>query len=144
MFIGSICWRDTIKPFFYFCQKKHKLVQRVASGLVSHFEQPWFIMYNIHQKQDCAANCSVFLVFIFLMVRRGFIMGIWNSHTSVGNILGSLIAGVFVSSEWGMSFIVPGLIIAATGILCFFFLVESQFLQRVVLLCWINLFCFCL
>uniref|UniRef100_A0A8C6L202 Glucose-6-phosphate exchanger SLC37A2 n=1 Tax=Nothobranchius furzeri TaxID=105023 RepID=A0A8C6L202_NOTFU len=60
--------------------------------------------------------------------KRGFIMGVWNSHTSVGNILGSLIAGVFVSSAWGMSFIVPGIIIASTGILCFFFLVESQFL----------------
>ncbi|KAM4547389.1 LOW QUALITY PROTEIN: glucose-6-phosphate exchanger SLC37A2 [Fundulus diaphanus] len=57
--------------------------------------------------------------------KRGFIMGVWNSHTSVGNILGSLIAGVFVSSQWGMSFIVPGLIIACTGILCFFFLVEK-------------------
>ncbi|KAM6911278.1 glucose-6-phosphate exchanger SLC37A2 [Lycodopsis pacificus] len=57
--------------------------------------------------------------------KRGLIMGVWNSHTSVGNILGSLIAGVFVSSEWGMSFIVPGLIITCTGILCFFFLVEK-------------------
>jgi OPA family glycerol-3-phosphate transporter-like MFS transporter 1/2 len=53
-------------------------------------------------------------------------MGVWNSHTSVGNILGSLIAGVFVSSAWGMSFIVPGIIIASTGVLCFFFLVESE------------------
>uniref|UniRef100_A0A8C7ZXY4 Glucose-6-phosphate exchanger SLC37A2 n=1 Tax=Oryzias sinensis TaxID=183150 RepID=A0A8C7ZXY4_9TELE len=58
--------------------------------------------------------------------KRGFIMGVWNSHTSVGNILGSLIAGAFVSSAWGMSFIVPGLIITSTGILCFFFLVESH------------------
>lgn len=57
--------------------------------------------------------------------KRGFIMGVWNSHTSVGNILGSLIAGVYVSSAWGMSFIVPGLIIASAGILCFFFLVEK-------------------
>ncbi|XP_061755022.1 glucose-6-phosphate exchanger SLC37A2 isoform X2 [Nerophis ophidion] len=56
--------------------------------------------------------------------KRGLIMGVWNSHTSVGNILGSLIAGVYVSSAWGMSFIVPGLIIASTGVLCFFFLVE--------------------
>ncbi|XP_054611694.1 glucose-6-phosphate exchanger SLC37A2 isoform X1 [Dunckerocampus dactyliophorus] len=56
--------------------------------------------------------------------KRGFIMGVWNSHTSVGNILGSLIAGVYVSSSWGLSFIVPGIIIASTGILCFFFLVE--------------------
>lgn len=57
--------------------------------------------------------------------KRGFIMGVWNSHTSVGNILGSLIAGVFVSTAWGLSFIVPGIIIASAGILCFFFLVEK-------------------
>ncbi|XP_009879057.1 PREDICTED: uncharacterized protein LOC104282641, partial [Charadrius vociferus] len=56
--------------------------------------------------------------------KRGLIMGIWNSHTSVGNILGSLIAGVWVSSAWGLSFVVPGVIIAAVGIICFFFLVE--------------------
>ncbi|NXX76361.1 G6PT3 protein, partial [Urocolius indicus] len=56
--------------------------------------------------------------------KRGLIMGVWNSHTSVGNILGSLIAGVWVSSSWGLSFIVPGIIIAAMGIICFFFLVE--------------------
>lgn len=53
-------------------------------------------------------------------------MGIWNSHTSVGNILGSLIAGVWVSSDWGLSFIVPGIIIAVIGIICFFFLVERE------------------
>uniref|UniRef100_A0A452J090 Glucose-6-phosphate exchanger SLC37A2 n=1 Tax=Gopherus agassizii TaxID=38772 RepID=A0A452J090_9SAUR len=56
--------------------------------------------------------------------KRGLIMGIWNSHTSVGNILGSLIAGVWVSSAWGLSFIVPGIIIAIMGIVCFLFLVE--------------------
>ncbi|KAG7260677.1 hypothetical protein CRUP_015499 [Coryphaenoides rupestris] len=56
--------------------------------------------------------------------RRGLIMGLWNSHTSVGNILGSLIAGSYVSSNWGMSFIVPGIIIAAMGVVCFLFLIE--------------------
>ncbi|XP_063804816.1 glucose-6-phosphate exchanger SLC37A1-like [Pseudophryne corroboree] len=56
--------------------------------------------------------------------RRGFIMGVWNSHTSVGNILGSLIAGFWVSTCWGMSFIVPGLIICVMGAICFFFLIE--------------------
>ncbi|XP_078119166.1 glucose-6-phosphate exchanger SLC37A1 isoform X3 [Sander vitreus] len=56
--------------------------------------------------------------------RRGLIMGLWNSHTSVGNILGSLIAGYWVSSNWGMSFIVPGIIIAVMGVVCFFFLIE--------------------
>uniref|UniRef100_A0A3B4T3A9 Solute carrier family 37 member 1 n=1 Tax=Seriola dumerili TaxID=41447 RepID=A0A3B4T3A9_SERDU len=58
--------------------------------------------------------------------RRGLIMGLWNSHTSVGNILGSLIAGYWVSSNWGLSFIVPGLLIAAMGIVCFFFLIERE------------------
>ncbi|XP_015281130.1 PREDICTED: sugar phosphate exchanger 2 isoform X1 [Gekko japonicus] len=56
--------------------------------------------------------------------KRGFIMGIWNSHTSVGNILGSLIAGAFVSQAWGLSFIVPGIIIATMGVICFLFLIE--------------------
>jgi len=55
--------------------------------------------------------------------RRGLIMGIWNSHTSVGNILGSAIAGVWASSEWGYSFIVPGCIIGGMGIFVFLFLV---------------------
>lgn len=56
--------------------------------------------------------------------RRGLIMGIWNSHTSVGNILGSLIAGYWVSTCWGLSFIVPGAIVGAMGIVCFLFLIE--------------------
>ncbi|XP_030077622.1 glucose-6-phosphate exchanger SLC37A2 isoform X2 [Microcaecilia unicolor] len=56
--------------------------------------------------------------------KRGLIMGIWNSHTSVGNILGSLIAGAFVTKAWGLSFIVPGIIVAIMGVICFFFLIE--------------------
>ncbi|XP_051053048.1 glucose-6-phosphate exchanger SLC37A2 isoform X3 [Phodopus roborovskii] len=56
--------------------------------------------------------------------KRGFIMGIWNSHTSVGNILGSLIAGVWVNQQWGLSFIVPGIITAVMGIVTFLFLIE--------------------
>ncbi|XP_035293586.1 glucose-6-phosphate exchanger SLC37A2 [Cricetulus griseus] len=51
-------------------------------------------------------------------------MGIWNSHTSVGNILGSLIAGVWVNQQWGLSFIVPGIITAVMGIVTFLFLIE--------------------
>uniref|UniRef100_A0A1I8HQU8 MFS domain-containing protein n=1 Tax=Macrostomum lignano TaxID=282301 RepID=A0A1I8HQU8_9PLAT len=61
--------------------------------------------------------------------RRGFIMGVWNSHTSAGNILGSVIAGLFVSSSWGLSFIVPGAIIFAVG--CFCLLASSSVNQRV-------------
>lgn len=53
-------------------------------------------------------------------------MGIWNSHTSVGNILGSLIAGVWVNEHWGLSFVVPGIITAAMGVLTFLFLIECE------------------
>ncbi|XP_060054766.1 glucose-6-phosphate exchanger SLC37A1 [Erinaceus europaeus] len=56
--------------------------------------------------------------------RRGLILGLWNSHTSMGNILGSLIAGYWVSSCWGLSFVVPGAVVATMGLVCFLFLVE--------------------
>ncbi|KAK0048287.1 glucose-6-phosphate exchanger SLC37A2 [Biomphalaria pfeifferi] len=55
--------------------------------------------------------------------KRGLIMGIWNAHTSVGNILGSVIAGIYVESNWGLSFVVPGVIICVVGILVFLLLV---------------------
>uniref|UniRef100_A0AAR2KA14 Major facilitator superfamily (MFS) profile domain-containing protein n=1 Tax=Pygocentrus nattereri TaxID=42514 RepID=A0AAR2KA14_PYGNA len=66
--------------------------------------------------------------------RRGLIMGLWNSHTSVGNILGSLIAGYYVSWNWGLSFVVPGIIIAVMGIICFLFLIEREFTYALLLL----------
>uniref|UniRef100_A0A8C6LP22 Solute carrier family 37 member 1 n=1 Tax=Nothobranchius furzeri TaxID=105023 RepID=A0A8C6LP22_NOTFU len=85
------------------------IVVQVANGLVQTTGWPSVV--------TCIGNW-------FGKGRRGLIMGLWNSHTSVGNILGSLIAGYWVSSNWGMSFIVPGLIIAAMGVVCFLFLIE--------------------
>ena len=55
----------------------------------------------------------------------GLIFGIWNSHTSLGNILGTLIAARFVNSNWGYSFMVPGIIIAGMGIVTYLFLVTN-------------------
>ncbi|XP_025100346.1 glucose-6-phosphate exchanger SLC37A2-like isoform X1 [Pomacea canaliculata] len=57
--------------------------------------------------------------------KRGLIMGIWNSHTSVGNILGAIIPGFFAEHEWGWSFVVPGIIIAVLGLIVFMFLVPN-------------------
>ncbi|RWS25679.1 sugar phosphate exchanger 2-like isoform X2 [Leptotrombidium deliense] len=54
---------------------------------------------------------------------RGLIFGIWNSHTSFGNILGAWVSGIFVDENWGLSFIVPGIIVAVAGFLLFLFLV---------------------
>lgn len=57
--------------------------------------------------------------------KKGALFGIWNSHTSVGNILGSIIAGAYVEQDWGVSFMLPGFIIGAVGMINWFFLVPS-------------------
>ena len=57
--------------------------------------------------------------------RKGFIMGAWYSHASVGNILGAISAGIFADDNWGLSFIIPGLIMMVVGVLLFLFLVPD-------------------
>ncbi|XP_014522813.1 putative glycerol-3-phosphate transporter 1 [Vigna radiata var. radiata] len=54
--------------------------------------------------------------------KRGLIMGIWNAHTSVGNIVGSLIGSAMLTYGWGWSFVVPGLITAFIGLVVFLIL----------------------
>lgn len=54
--------------------------------------------------------------------KRGLIMGIWNAHTSVGNITGSLLAASVLDYGWGWSFIVPGAFIIMGGIMVYLFL----------------------
>ncbi|KAF7099798.1 hypothetical protein CFC21_101389 [Triticum aestivum] len=55
--------------------------------------------------------------------RRGTIMGVWNSHTSVGNIAGSVLAAAVLEFGWGWSFLVPAFVIAALGVVVLVFLV---------------------
>ncbi|BBN06279.1 MFS transporter, OPA family, solute carrier family 37 (glycerol-3-phosphate transporter), member 1/2 [Marchantia polymorpha subsp. ruderalis] len=55
--------------------------------------------------------------------KRGLIMGIWNAHTSVGNILGSLLAAGALQYGWGWSFLLPGLLQVCGGLIMFCFLV---------------------
>ena len=55
----------------------------------------------------------------------GLIMGVWNSHTSVGNILGTLIASAYVMDNWGLSFIVPGIMLVCWSIVIFLFLIPE-------------------
>ncbi|KAK9292101.1 hypothetical protein L1049_020058 [Liquidambar formosana] len=57
--------------------------------------------------------------------KRGLIMGIWNAHTSVGNITGSLVASALLQYGWGWSFVVPGLMIAFVGLMVFLLLPVS-------------------
>ena len=55
--------------------------------------------------------------------KRGLVMGIWNAHTSIGNIVGTLIAASFVADGWGWSFVIPGLLISILGVVVFALLV---------------------
>ncbi|CAI9771831.1 unnamed protein product [Fraxinus pennsylvanica] len=57
--------------------------------------------------------------------KRGLIMGIWNAHTSIGNITGSMIASVLLTYGWGWSMVVPGLGITFVGIVVFLLLPVS-------------------
>lgn len=61
----------------------------------------------------------------FGKAKRGLIMGVWNSHTSVGNIIGSVVASAVLEYGWGWSFVVPGVLVILVGILVFFFLVVN-------------------
>ena len=38
-------------------------------------------------------------VYIF-HCRRGLIMGVWNCHVSVGNLMGILIPGIWAHHQW--------------------------------------------
>ena len=61
-------------------------------------------------------------------------MGIWNAHTSLGNILGGLIASAFLKEYyvergyWVWSFFYPALIIFGMAVIVFFFLVPRKFI----------------
>lgn len=57
--------------------------------------------------------------------KRGLIMGVWNSNTSVGNIVGSVVASSVLGFGWGWSFVLPGVSIVVVGVLVFLFLVVS-------------------
>ena len=49
--------------------------------------------------------------------------GIWNAHTSVGNILGSLLAAAYLGWGWGWAFLAPGAALAGAAVLIWLFLV---------------------
>lgn len=50
-------------------------------------------------------------------------MGAWNSHTSVGNIVGSVVASSVLGFGWGWSFVLPGILILVVAVLVYLFLV---------------------
>ncbi|KAI8476883.1 MAG: glycerol-3-phosphate permease-like protein [Monoraphidium minutum] len=57
--------------------------------------------------------------------KRGLIMGIWNAHTSIGNIAGTVAAAACLQYGWGYSFVVPGLAISVMGVAVYLLLVTA-------------------
>mmetsp|Transcript_19015 Transcript_19015/g.47136 ORF Transcript_19015/g.47136 Transcript_19015/m.47136 type:complete len:494 (-) Transcript_19015:598-2079(-) len=58
--------------------------------------------------------------------KRGLIMGVWNAHTSIGNILGSLLSAMMLRyADWGGAFIINGLLTVLVGLLVYGFLVVA-------------------
>lgn len=55
--------------------------------------------------------------------KRGLIMGVWSSHTSVGNVVGSVVASSVLGFGWGWAFVLPGMLIVIVSVLVFMFLV---------------------
>ncbi|CAA0821076.1 Putative glycerol-3-phosphate transporter 5 [Striga hermonthica] len=63
----------------------------------------------------------------FGKAKRGLIMGVWNSHTSVGNIIGSVVASSVLGFGWGWSFLLPGgLIVVVSGFVYWFLVVHPE------------------
>lgn len=87
-----------------------------------------------------SCNVVTTLEYVRLHDRRGLVYGLWNSHTYVGNILGSLIAGAFLSKawnyNWGLSFIVPGLIIIGMALLVLLFLTPRKCIKVLIYSAW--------
>ncbi|XP_061381562.1 glucose-6-phosphate exchanger SLC37A2 isoform X1 [Danaus plexippus] len=54
--------------------------------------------------------------------KKGLIFGLWNSHTSLGNILGTITAAKYVEYDWSLSFIYPALIMGVVAFIVFLFL----------------------
>ena len=77
--------------------------------------------------------CLVLSIISLCVCRRGLLMGIWNAHTSVGNIVGTIVPSFWANPThsdpnpaWGLSFIVPSLIMAVAAMLVFTLLVVGE------------------
>jgi OPA family glycerol-3-phosphate transporter-like MFS transporter 1/2 len=59
--------------------------------------------------------------------KRGLVMGIWNAHTSVGNIVGTVMASMLLPPfcGWGWAFIAPGMFMGVAAVLVWLFLVAQ-------------------
>ncbi|KAJ6224653.1 hypothetical protein RDWZM_003198 [Blomia tropicalis] len=103
----------------------------IAMGLAHVFEihQLWyFIVFQLAAGIAQTTGWPAVVAIVgewFGNTKKGLILGIWNWHTSVGNIVGSAVASAFVDINWGLSFMVPGFICIGVAIIMFFILIPK-------------------
>ncbi|CAH8474597.1 hypothetical protein MS3_00001780 [Schistosoma haematobium] len=105
-------------------------VSTFAFGLASYFEIHYYSYFVFIQVFSGFVQASGWPAVVTLVgnwwgkSRRGLIMGLWNSHTSLGNIIGSVIAGIYVETNWGASFYLPGLIMMVGALVVYLTVIE--------------------
>ncbi|XP_018648620.1 putative solute carrier family 37 member 2 (glycerol-3-phosphate transporter [Schistosoma mansoni] len=105
-------------------------VSTFAFGLASYFEIHYYSYFVFIQVFSGLVQASGWPAVVTLVgnwwgkSRRGLIMGLWNSHTSLGNIIGSVIAGIYVETNWGASFYLPGLIMMVGALVVYLTVIE--------------------
>ncbi|VDM32964.1 unnamed protein product [Hydatigera taeniaeformis] len=102
----------------------------ILFGLGYYFDIHVFAYYLIAQVLAGFAQATGWPAVVTILsnwfgkARRGLIMGVWNAHTNVGNVLGSILAGIFVNYQWGASFVVPGFLLASGAYIVYIVLVD--------------------
>ena len=106
-FMGYLADRSNIRVFLGLCMIGAG-IGCAACGLLKDAHKMTFtslallyIVTGVFQSGGWPSNVAVMGVW-FGKGTRGLVMGIWNAHTSIGNILGSLIAtAMFTKSHYG-------------------------------------------
>ncbi|KAH8851578.1 Glucose-6-phosphate exchanger SLC37A1 [Schistosoma japonicum] len=105
-------------------------ISTFAFGLASYFQIHYYSYFVFIQVFSGLVQASGWPAVVTLVgnwwgkSRRGLIMGLWNSHTSLGNIIGSIIAGYYVETNWGASFYLPGFIMMFGALIVFLTVIE--------------------
>ncbi|XP_068647062.1 putative glycerol-3-phosphate transporter 5 [Aristolochia californica] len=129
-FAGHIGDRVDLR-FFLACGMLCSAISTVAFGLAFWFKihhLGFFLAVQIVSGlfQSTGWPCVVSVVGNwFGKSKRGLIMGLWNSHTSFGNILGSIVSSSALGIGWGWSFVFPGILIGLVGLLVFKYLIVA-------------------
>ena len=94
-----------------------------------HLHQLWYFVLLQALAGYASATMPAMVAIVgawFGTAKKGLIFGIWNWHGSVGTILGSIVAGAFIETDWSFSFIVPGIICMVMAVVVLLFLVPSK------------------